>query len=158
MENNKKCKECGEVKPIEKFSDTKAYKSGKSNKCKECTKIYQREYKKRTRGMKSNGLADYLKIKLLNIIDQDKKKFPEYESKLTEEDLMNIYQKYNGCCVYSRKKLKVGSDANIYSKISFDRIDNCLPHSANNLQLTSQFMNMLRGSKTHQQFLSEICQ
>lgn len=153
---SKLCKHCKVTKELDQFPIRKNTKSGLAGKCKECTKNYYKEYRKTTVNKKAGKLTNYLCYKLENIRKQDKQKFPEHEFNLVVEDLVEIYNKHSGKCVYSNKRLKPNAGANIYNKISFDRIDNNLPHIKENLQLTSQFMNMFRGDKTHEEFMNTI--
>lgn len=157
---NKVCIQCDKTKPIEEFSINKKMTDGRINKCKACMNEYYKQYNKNRAAKKNENsqknMTNYFKYKLINIIKQDKIKFPDYECILTVNDLVDIYNKYEGKCVYSNVILKVNKNANIYKKISFDRIDNNLPHLKDNLQLTSVFMNMFRGNRTHEEFLKFI--
>ena len=150
------CTKCKEYKPFDNFPNRKNGRNGKSWNCKECTNKYYKEYKKTKKDNTDEELVKYFRYKLLKIRQQDKNKFPDYDNTLNVNDLLEIYKKYNGTCVYSKKKLYSGSKTNIYKKISFDRIDNNLPHMKDNLQLTSVFMNMFRGNRTHEEFLKFI--
>jgi len=150
------CSKCGAFKVLSEFSNKKRRANGKSETCKECTNKYFREYKKNTKLIEDGKLIKYFGYKVNMIKKQDSNKFPEYENTLTPNDLLSIYKKYNGRCVYSNKLLKNGSKVSIYAKISFDRIDNEKPHSVENLQLTSVFMNMMRGANTDQSFREYI--
>lgn len=152
----KVCRKCNESKDHKEFYNRKQSNDGKDYNCKKCTDNYHKNYLLVNKKSDDVKLKDYLNYKLLNIKRQDKNKFPEYESNLTVEDLIEVYKKYKGVCVYSGKKLKPGSKANIYVKISFDRLDNSKPHEKDNLQLTSVFMNMFKGSRTHEEFLDLI--
>lgn len=148
----KKCSQCGEEKDVATFSKNPKLKSGYASKCKKCSNEYFKIYKRNTKNSKNASLRKYLVFKLENIKKQDNRKFPNHEFTLTVDDLVDICNKFEMTCVYSNKKLKAGCKVNIYSKISFDRVDNDLPHTKDNLQLTSQYMNYLRGNMTHIDF------
>lgn len=150
------CTKCNEMKPLNDFPNRKNGRNGKSWNCKNCTNEYYKNYKKNASLNSDANLIKYFNYKINIIKQQDKNKFPDYISSLTVEDLLEVYKKYDGRCVYSRKKLKPGSKANIYVKISFDRIDNSKPHEKDNLQLASVFMNMYRSDKSHQEFNNYI--
>lgn len=150
------CTKCNEMKPLNDFPNRKNGRNGKSWNCKKCTNEYYKNYKKNASLNSDANLIKYFNYKINIIKQQDKNKFPDYISSLTVEDLLEVYKKYDGRCVYSRKKLKPGSKANIYVKISFDRIDNSKPHEKDNLQLASVFMNMYRSDKSHQEFNNYI--
>lgn len=150
------CTKCNLLKPLDDFPNRKNGRGGKSWNCKKCTNAYYQNYKKNVNLTSDVTLLKYFNYKINIIKKQDKNKFPDYENILTVNDLLEIYKKYDGRCVYSKKKLKPGSKANIYVKISFDRIDNSLPHEKDNLQLTSVFMNMYRNDRNHDEFLNYI--
>lgn len=148
----KECNKCFEKKKLIDFVKCKKSKDGYAGYCKGCKNKYHRDYNKNRKNIVDKKLYTYLKFKLDSIKSQDYRKFPEHISELTEEDLVEIYNKYGGECVYTKQKLKPGSKVNIYKKISYDRIDNTLPHTKENLQLTSQFANIWRGNKSHEEF------
>ena len=52
MEQTKKCKKCGEVKPLDEFYKYKRMKDGHFNKCKECCLKDQQEYEQSDKGKK----------------------------------------------------------------------------------------------------------
>lgn len=142
------CTKCLVTKPLNDFPNRKNGRYGKSWNCKKCTNEYYKNYKKNINT--DEKLIKYFSYKIHLIKKQDKNKFPEYE--LTTDDLLEIYKRYEGKCTYSGKKLKCGSKVNIYAKISFDRIDNSKPHTKENLQLTSVFMNMFRNNRSDEEF------
>lgn len=150
------CTKCNVLKPLNDFPNRKNGRGGKSYNCKQCTNEYYKNYKKTTKIIADDKLLKYFNYKVQMIKKQDKNRFPEYQNDLTPDDLLEVYKKYKGTCVYSNKKLRCGSGCSIYAKISFDRIDNSKPHSKDNLQLTSLFMNMQRGDKSHDEFMSYI--
>jgi len=157
---SKVCIQCNTNKSLDEFSNNSKMVDGKINKCKTCMNQYYKEYNKsrstKKQEVNQKSLTNYLKYKLYNIIRQDKAKFPNHENTLTIEDLIDIYNKYDGVCVYSNVKLKPNKNANIYKKVSFDRIDNNYPHIKENLQLTSVYMNIFRGKRTHEEFMEEL--
>lgn len=153
---SKTCNFCKLVKEYSEFVKNKNMKDGYMNKCKTCNNEYHRTYKKESKVHNEKKLVSYLGYKLNNIKEQDKRKFPDSEFNLTVEDLKEIYLRQEGRCIYSRSKLEYHSGATIYKKLSFDRIDNSLPHIKENLQMTSQFMNMTKGNKSHEEFIEYI--
>lgn len=154
--SEQQCTKCLVVKPLNDFPNLKNGRNGKGWNCKECTNNYHRAYKKSTKIITDEQLMKYFIYKIQIIKKQDSNKFPDYQNVLTAEDLLEVYKKYKGVCTYSNKKLKSGSKASVYNKISFDRIDNDVPHEKDNLQLTSVFMNMMRGNKTDSEFREYI--
>lgn len=146
------CDKCFNAKPPTEFHKNKNSKTGHYKTCKECKNQMNKQYTTNKKFVNEGKTRTYMGYKLANIIEQDKKRFPEHVNTLTIEDLIEVFVKYNKTCVYSRKVLKPGSKVNIYTKLSFDRIDNSIPHTKENLQLTSVFMNLMRGELTHDKF------
>ncbi len=155
---SKLCKDCKIEKKLSDFTKNARSKDGLTAACKLCNNIYQRQYysKKNNKLPDNKSLREYLKYKIEYIRDQDNTKFPDHEFCLTIDDLEDLYESGNGTCKYSGVKLGFMKSTPIYKKLSYDRIDNDLPHIKDNLQITSQFMNMLRGSKTHESFIEEM--
>lgn len=146
------CKKCFHKKPETDFHKNKKSKTGYNTMCKDCKNSLNKTYLTQKKVASNEKTRKYFEYKLVNMQEQDKRKFPDYVSILTVDDLINIYTKYNKTCIYSRKPLRIGSKVNIYAKVSFDRIDNNKPHEKDNLQLTSVFMNMFRGELTSEEF------
>ncbi len=147
-----KCKACSTFKPKSDFPTAKNCKSGFRSKCRDCNNEYFRSYNKAGRIAADERTKKYFEVKLKNIKEQDERKFPEYVNTLTVEDMIEIFKFHNGKCVYSGKKLDSKGRGNIFNTVSFDRIDNNLPHEKGNLQLTSIFMNLQRGNTPHDEF------
>ncbi len=148
----KRCVECNELKDFECFTKNSKMRDGHINKCKVCMNAYHRERNKKIEVNNDEQLNIYLGYKLNNIRKQDLKKFPDHEFDLTVDDLREIYLRQRGRCIYSNSKLEYYKNTSIYEKISYDRIDNSLPHIKTNLQMTSVFMNVFRGDKTDKEF------
>lgn len=147
-----RCRKCKEEKRDTEFHNNKGTKTGKDLFCKPCRNESNAKSKKLASAKKDEKLKKYLTYKLALIVEQDRKRFPDYTSTLTVDDLYDIYYIYKGRCIYSRKLLKPGNKINIYAKISYDRINNDLPHTRDNLQLTSVFMNMMRSDRSRESF------
>ena len=148
----KTCSQCYIEKELKDFIKNQRTTTGYGSKCKECANEYYRNRNKEQRINNDKNLLKYLSFKIKNIHKQDMRRFPEHEFDLTIDDLKDIYNRQDGRCIYSNKKLCYKNTADIYKKISFDRIDNNLPHIKTNLQMTSVFMNMFRGNKTDREF------
>jgi hypothetical protein len=155
MSKQRVCIDCNIEKDESEFTKNK---TGYRNKCKKCYNLYQREYAKNTKVANNKKLLTYLAHKLINIKNQDLKRFPDEDYELTVDDLLNIYKLQNGKCIYSNSKLRPGSDVSIYKKISFDRIDNSLPHIKTNLVMSSLFMNHFRANMEFSKFMEKINQ
>ena len=101
-------------------------------------------------------MKEFFKIKANNINKQDRRKFPYFVNKITANDLIEIYNKYEGKCVFTGKKLSLDKNSKNCDRISFDRIDNTLPHYKWNLQLCSLEMNLKRGNLNNNIFKNLI--
>lgn len=153
----RECTKCFEVKDITEYHNLKGGPGGKNKVCKKCVNNYNKECRKQMKADQRDAkLMKYFSYKITLIKKQDQAKFPEYVNTLTVEDLLDVYKKHDGTCTYSNKRLESSSNASIYNKVSFDRIDNNLPHEKSNLQLTSVFMNMMRGNRTDTEFREYI--
>lgn len=148
----KYCATCETSKNETEFAKSKKSRDGYTNKCKDCTNAYTRERYKKLNVQENEQLTRYLTNKLNYIKDQDAKKFPKHEFNLTVDDLKDIYLRQEGRCIYSNSKLGHGKDVSIYERISYDRLNNDLPHIKSNLQMTSVYMNMFKGKKTDEEF------
>lgn len=147
------CIKCNTTKLKKDFTKSKNTKAGVRNTCKDCSNGYFREYNKKKKVANDDRTKIYFAHKLANIKDQDRRRFPGVDTELTVDDLIEVYTRCEGRCVYSNKKLNSKGKGNIFNTVSFDRIDNSLPHTKENLQLTSIYMNRKRGSTTHEDFL-----
>lgn len=148
----KQCNTCYITKNLSDFPKNPKMVEGYGNKCRSCMNEYYREHNKNKKVVNDNLLIKYLNHKVKNMKKQDERKFPNHIFDLTADDLKDIYNRQNGTCIYSNSKLSYKKNTSIYKKISFDRIDNNLPHTKSNLQMTSIFMNMFRGSRTDEEF------
>jgi hypothetical protein len=155
MSLTKTCTDCNIAKNENEFTKNK---TGYRNKCKKCYNEYQRNYAKNVKLTNDKKLITYLTHKVYNIKNQDLKRFPDQETELSLDDLLSIYKSQDGKCIYSKTKLRPGSDVSIYKKISFDRIDNNLPHIKSNLVMSSLFMNHFRANMEFSKFMEKINQ
>ncbi len=152
MNSKRLCTDCN----IEKDScDFSKNKTGYKNKCKKCYNIYQKDYYNRTKINANNKLMTYLSYKLKNLKKQDLQRF-NITNDLILDDLIEVYNRQKGICIYSKSKLRPGSDVSIYKKISFDRIDNEFPHNKDNIVMCSLFMNKLRSNMEYNKFIEAL--
>lgn len=152
MSSLKLCSDCNIKKDPSEFSKNK---TGYKNKCKKCYNAYQKNYYNKTKMNANKKLVNYLTYKLKNIKNQDLQRF-NVSNDLTLDDLLSVYNSQNGVCIYSNSKLRPGSDVSIYKKISFDRIDNDLPHTRSNIVMCSLFMNRLRSNTLFSKFIETL--
>lgn len=165
----KKCLKCYKVDVIDKFRK-------KSNVCKTCVseqmkkwrannkdkiKIKNKKWRQTNRdryleGMKvwKNTTAGYFCLKANRLkIRKDKVDVP-----ITPEFLRNLYNKQNGKCVLTDRKLliKIGVNACMLDTLSVDRINNKKGYSPENIRLVTVQANSARMTGSDQQLL-EFC-
>ena len=86
-------------------------------------------------------------------------KYRTKEVDLSLEDMLEVWNKQKGICIYSKVKLKRCSKKNINSPIdtmSLDRIDSSKGYTKDNIQFISIAMNHMKNSMTHEQTLELI--
>jgi len=60
MKTEKYCKRCNETKPMEEFSNSKAYKDGKQTYCKACNKAHNDKYNAKNREYFKEYTKEYM--------------------------------------------------------------------------------------------------
>lgn len=75
---------------------------------------------------------------------------------ITGEDILSLYESQDGKCVYSGVVLEMNPDADIYHRMSVDRIDNSKGHTLDNVQLVSYYMNSYKAGRSHEEFLKVL--
>lgn len=78
---------------------------------------------------------------------------------VTIEDLIEVWNKQNGICPYSKIKLNLPTHSNPnpnepYYMASVDRIDSSKPYTKDNIQFVSRTMNYAKNSMTHEQTIN----
>lgn len=86
-------------------------------------------------------------------------KYRSKEVDLSLEDMLEVWNKQNGICIYSKVKLEKCNNRNvnnpIYS-ISLDRIDSSKGYIKDNIQFISIAMNHMKNNMTHEQTLELV--
>lgn len=156
MEIERKCKKCGEIKPLEMFMTDKKCKHGKTHECKSCA------IKRRIE--KAGSKSEYDKIRYertKKAIDKLRNDNPElykirsYKSNdkkkglLTTIDIDFCKTEMNKPCVYCGH---VDTPCN-----GLDRIDNSIGHTIDNCVPCCTLCNMTRGDRwSHYDFMKFI--
>jgi hypothetical protein len=138
------------------FRASDKYKKGRVSTCKPCENMKNKTRRQKRKLENITTLEQYLTIKLSNMRRMDSKHRRVVIFYPTVEDLKNLIVSQNNTCIYTGVELKWHPSADIYHKGSFDRIDNRYGHEVGNLQIVSVSANLLRGKKTHEEFMKEI--
>ena len=86
-------------------------------------------------------------------------KYRSKEVDLSLEDMLEIWNKQSGICIYSKVKLEKCNNRNVNNPIysmSLDRIDSSKGYIKDNIQFISIAMNHMKNSMTHEQTLELI--
>jgi len=77
---------------------------------------------------------------------------------ISVDDLLDLYNKQNGICVYSKYKMTyiVELDPEYSHNISIDRIDSDKPYEINNIILICEGFNIAKNSMTKDELI-DIC-
>lgn len=102
------------------------------------------------KGIERRGIIENRKIRRVNV-----------ESDLTVEDLLEIWNKQNGICIYTGIELilnrssKICKDQN--NVASVDRIDSSIGYTKDNIQFISRTANLAKNTMSHEQMI-EFCE
>jgi len=160
MNEMKTCRKCGETKGLLDFNKDKTKKFGVTNICKPCACIYSHEYyqknsdsiKKRT----SKYSELYLPKRNRDIISRlkstcNKAKNRTKEFNIVDQDLLDLWEKQNGQCAYT--KLPLLAAANQFNTLSLDRIDSSVGYVVGNIQLVCAAINKMKQEYTEEVFI-----
>jgi hypothetical protein len=134
----KTCRVCGETKLLSEFYGTR-------NDCKVCTRkttarnrigyvpLHERDVTSRLKNLRTKAK---LRTKNFNLIDQD---------------LIDLWDKQNGQCAYT--KLPLLATANQFNTISLDRVDSSKGYVVGNVQLVCAAINKMKQEYTEDLFI-----
>ena len=81
------------------------------------------------------------------------------EYSITLQDMLEVWEKQNGICIYSKVNLieckNIGINDPIYT-MSLDRIDSNIGYTKENIQFISIAMNHLKNSMTHSKMMEML--
>ncbi len=149
------CIKCNEYKCQEDFYNRKdaITRNFKDYSCKKCAKLHRKiDYtKQRTNKLKYlNTLDGYIKTVL-----QHAKYRKKHEFNITFDDILEIYNKQNGLCVYTKETLTyVLGEGNVNTNMSLDRIDSNKGYTKDNIQLTLRIINTMKTNLKETDFLN----
>ena len=146
----KQCRYCHEIKPNNEFVKSKSGKHGTLNKCKACKRQewhdLDDEYKKNKHKQYAQDIQQSvdLRLKYVHNVARTRAKKKGYTFNISASDLINLWDKQKGICAISKRNLSLET----HSKdiVSLDRIDNSIGYQADNIQLVSSTVNIMKGT------------
>ena len=157
MEQTKKCRDCGEEKPLSQYYKHKGLKDGHYSECKTCKDAYTRAYYENNKEKIIQYRVDYNRT-------HERKHYRDIDSRLrqllksaesrntlelTQEEAKEIWNKQNGICAYA--KLPLTTKANQFNTVSLDRIDSSKHYTKDNVQFVCAAVNRMK-----QEYAEEI--
>lgn len=147
---------CKIDKPEDEFRPSQNYKKGFTSTCRACDNVKNKTRRRKKKLDQIQTIEQYLAIKIINMKRMDSKYRREVFEHPSVEYLKSLIDEAENRCVYTGVELQWHPSVDIYHKGSFDRIDNRYGHEVGNLQIVSVSANLLRGSRTHEEFLKSL--
>jgi len=138
MNDMKTCRVCGETKLLSEFY-------GRRNDCKECTKRTSARNRIGYVALHERSIVSRLK----NLCTKAKLRTKEFN--LTDHDLLDLWEKQNGQCAYT--KLPLLATANQFNTVSLDRVDSSKGYVVGNVQLVCAAINKMKQEYTEELFI-----
>lgn len=164
MKAEKKCTKCGVSKPLtlDYYHRSSKIKDGYRSECIECrTGKASRHYdplnpkpKNINRINRLKTLKGYFTDCLCNSLRSRHRKKWDYESDLTVEHLISLWEAQEGRCYWLKVPLLWGQEYPDRDplKLSFERLDNSIGYMIGNVVLASNLANKGRGSASVERF------
>jgi hypothetical protein len=160
MNEVKTCRKCGEIKSVLSFNKDKTKKFGIGGECKPCASKTAHEYyaknsthiKKRVSKYSESYLPKQHRdviSRLKNLCTKAKNRTKEFN--LIDLDLLDLWDKQDGRCAYT--KLPLLATANQFNTVSLDRVDSSKGYVVGNIQLVCSAINKMKQEYTEEMFL-----
>lgn len=148
MENTKICSKCGKELPLECFSKNKTKKDGLQVYCKECDKQHSKQYFTEHKLEKATYVKQYyttIKGYTYKVRQNNLREDIKYGRCGKDEDPLPPHSYYieklsDGIDYYDGKHYP-------FKELGFDRIDDKLPHTIDNMVVATTFHNKDRYNK-----------
>ena len=174
MEETKVCRKCGTEKPISEFGVSGKHDGKHKKDCKKCNAAYLKQnrlqnverarerdriwaaknrdriHTKNKKRYENLSLEKKLKV-LVTCASKDRRKIP---CSLTVDDLLEIWDKQQGRCVYT--DLPLTSKGYQINTVSLDRIDSKGVYEKNNVQLVGVAINRMKLDHDEKVFI-QLC-
>lgn len=148
----KQCSLCKIDKDVSEFSSCKSKQDGLHSSCKKCG----------TNSVKKwidKDINNFIKKMFLTCRNNCIKRNKILEFNITEQDIIDLYNRQNGRCAYTNEKLtricytKVAGNKKINDfNISIDRIDSNKGYTVNNIQLVGAVINIMKNDMSDKEF------
>jgi hypothetical protein len=160
MENCKTCTKCGVEKLLSGFHKDKEKKFGVRNTCKVCAKKISYKYYINNSESIRKKVSIYAKAytpkfnreidsRLKNLCTKAKGRTKEFN--LVDLDLLDLWDKQDGRCAYT--KLPLLATANQFNTVSLDRVDSSKGYVVGNIQLVCAAINKMKQEYTEEVFI-----
>lgn len=160
MENCKTCIKCNATKVVSEFHKDKTKKFGVKGTCKICAKeISYKYYLKNSEGIRKRTsvyaksytpkFSRDIDSRLKNLCTKAKGRTKEFN--LIDIDLLNLWDKQDGRCAYT--KLPLLATANQFNTVSLDRVDSSKGYVVGNIQLVCAAINKMKQEYSEEMFV-----
>jgi hypothetical protein len=160
MDEVKTCGQCKTAKQISEFHKDKTKKFGVSGVCKPCASKAAHEYYAKNSTYIKKRVSKYSEAylpkqhrdvisRLKNLCTKAKNRTKEFN--LIDLDLLDLWDKQNGRCAYT--KLPLLATANQFNTVSLDRVDSSKGYVVGNIQLVCSAINKMKQEYTEEMFL-----
>jgi hypothetical protein len=151
IDTEKKCRDCGEVKPINLFYNMRAKVDGKGSVCKPCMAIRNDKTKSTLRG--------YARYKIYHAKKYSDKIGREFS--ITFHDVLELWELQKGLCYYTGTPMmhvmNGGEDYIDWDGMSIDRIDSSRGYTRDNIVLCKLIANLSKSNMTQAQYF-DLCE
>jgi hypothetical protein len=143
------CWNCKETKSMRLFPYRKQYKDNKEKRCKLCNR---KNHSSRRDNHTEEQFITSLVTSTRNLAKRRKNKGRHLcaQHSITTDDIMELYKKQNGICVFSGRKMELKSHLN--NSTSIDRIDSDKGYTKDNIQLVIWCINQAKNNITDNEF------
>lgn len=160
MNEVKTCRKCGEIKSVLSFNKDKTKKFGVGSICKPCASKTAHEYYKKNSTHIKKRVSEYSKSylpkqhrdvisRLKNLCTKAKNRTKEFN--LVDLDLLDLWDKQDGRCAYT--KLPLLATANQFNTVSLDRVDSSKGYVVGNIQLVCAAINKMKQEYSEEMFV-----
>lgn len=160
MNEVKTCGQCKATKQTFDFYKDKTKKLGVASTCKECAKELSYKYYLKNNKSINKRISVYAKSytpkfnrdidsRLRNLCTKARGRSKEFN--LIDTDLLDLWDKQNGRCAYT--KLPLLATANQFNTVSLDRVDSSKGYVVGNIQLVCAAINKMKQEYTEEMFL-----
>ena len=160
MTDVKICTCCKVEKDTSEFHKSKDKKFGVNNVCKICAKIISKKYYSKNSKQIKQRVSCYsqsyipkhsreIDSRLKNLCTKAKSRTKEFT--LIDQDLLDLWEKQNGQCAYT--KLPMLATSNQFNTVSLDRVDSSKGYVVGNVQLVCAAINKMKQEYTEELFV-----